>query len=114
METLEEKRLIDQKLRDELAEINELMVLLDNPSFDNSIIGVTEDGAAVYSYERMVREYVQDEFGTRDPTPEQEDEARDFISYKTSRAIPYMKRGEIAPFVVFELYKIGGKNNEQK
>jgi hypothetical protein len=66
--------------------------VFDNPSFDNSIIGITTDGRAVYDYEKMVGELMQD-----DDVSEQE--AIDWIEYNTIRAIPYA--GEMAPIIMF-------------
>ena len=67
--------------------------LLFGPSgaYDNSIIGFTEDGRAVYDYEKMVEELVQDDNCTRE-------EAIEWIDYNTIRAIPYA--GEHAPIVI--------------
>lgn len=48
---------INQKIRDELSSTS---IVLDNESYDNSIIGMTFDGAAIYSYDRMVEEYMKD------------------------------------------------------
>ena len=66
--------------------------MFDNPSFDNSIIGVTTDGQAVYDYEKMVEELMND-----DDISEQE--AIDWIEYNTIRTIPYA--GEMRPVVMF-------------
>lgn len=46
--------MILQELREEIAEQCEEAVLFDNPSFDKSIIGITDDGCVVYSFERMI------------------------------------------------------------
>lgn len=43
-------------IRSDVREQLKGVILFDKPSFDNSIIGVTTDGAAVYSYEKMVAE----------------------------------------------------------
>lgn len=80
---------INEDVRSELCED---AVVFDNPSFDNSIIGVTTDGKAVYDYEKMVAELMAD-----DGVSEQE--AIDWIEYNTIRAIPYA--GEMAPIIMF-------------
>lgn len=80
---------INEEIRQEL---DEDAVVFDNPSFDNSIIGITTDGKAVYDYEKMV-----DELMTDDNISEQE--AIDWIEYNTIRAIPYA--GEMAPIIMF-------------
>ena len=63
--------------------------ILDNPSFDNSIIGVASgSGRVIYSYDKMVEEFMKDN-NVRDI------DAIDWIEYNTIRALPYM--GENAP-----------------
>ena len=76
------------------AELDDETIVFDNPSFDNSIIGITTDGQAVYCYNSMVRELMQD-----DNISEQD--AIDWIEYNTLRSIPYA--GPMAPIVVFLL-----------
>ena len=73
------------------SELDEDAIVFDNPSFDNSIIGVTTDGQAVYDYEKMVAELMKD-----DDISEQE--AIDWIEYNTIRSIPYA--GEMAPVII--------------
>ena len=75
-------------------ELDEDAIVFDRPAFDNSIIAVTTDGRAVYDYQRMVAELMED-----DEISEQE--AIDWIEYNTLRAIPYA--GDMAPIVVFML-----------
>ena len=69
-------------------------VILVNPSFDEAIVGVTEEGRLVYSYEKMVRQLAKDEFMC-------DHEAQEFIDYNTVRAIPYM--GEKRPIIVYPI-----------
>ena len=65
--------------------------ILDNPSFDNSIIGVASgSGSVIYSYDKMVEEFMKDN-NVRDI------DAIDWIEYNTIRALPYM--GENAPII---------------
>lgn len=78
--------------KDKRLELEEDTIVFDNPNFDNSIIGVTTDGKAVYDYDKMVAELMED-----DDISEQE--AIDFIDYNTIRAIPYA--GEMAPVIMF-------------
>ena len=80
---------INEDVRSELCED---AVVFDNPSFDNSIIGVTTDGQAVYDYDKMVEELMNDEEIS-------EQEAIDWIEYNTIRVIPYA--GEMAPVIIF-------------
>lgn len=59
-------------------------ILFENPSYDTACIGVTEDGRTVYDYKKMVEHLIEFE--------EMEyDEAVDFISYNTIRALPYIQ-----------------------
>jgi hypothetical protein len=74
------------------AELDEDTIVFDNPSFDNAIVAITTDGRAVYDYNKMVLELMED-----DDISEQD--AIDWIEYNTLRAIPYA--GEMAPIVVF-------------
>jgi len=63
-----------------------------NFSYDDALIGVSEDGRAVYDYEKMVEWLVETEGWTYE-------EAAEWIDYNTIRAIPYM--GEGAPIVMY-------------
>jgi hypothetical protein len=66
-------------------------MVLDNPSFDNSIIGVSSgSGRVIYSYDKMIEEFMKDN-NVRDI------DAIDWIEYNTIRALPYM--GENAPII---------------
>lgn len=65
--------------------------LFDCPAFDNSIIGKTFDGRAIYDFKKMVRELMRDNRIT-------ENEAIDWIEYNTLRTSQYM--GVKAPIVI--------------
>ena len=66
-------------------------IVLDNMSYDNSIIGTTFDGRAIYDYDLMVQELMTDENWSNE-------DAIDWIDYNTLRAIPYF--GDKTPLVV--------------
>lgn len=69
-------------------------VVLDNASYDNSIIGTTFDGRAIYDFNLMIEELSNDnEWGY--------EEAVEWIEYNTIRALPYM--GSKAPIIMYEL-----------
>lgn len=68
-------------------------VVLENPDYVSAILGVTDDGRVVYSYEGMVEDLVETEGMDYS-------DATDNVDYNTLRAIPYM--GEKAPIVVFD------------
>ena len=65
---------------------------LTNFSYDDALIGVTEDDRAVYDYEKMVQWLVDTEEMTYE-------EAAEWIDYNTIRALPYM--GEGAPVIMY-------------
>ena len=67
---------------------------LTDYSYDSALIGVTDDGRAVYDYELMA-EWLMDAEGWS------YEDACEWISYNTLRAIPYM--GEDAPIVMNRL-----------
>ena len=69
-------------------------VILENPSYVDAIIGITEDNRLIYSYEKMIDWLVE----TDSMEPE---EAMEFIDYNTVRALPYM--GEMKPIISYEL-----------
>ncbi len=67
------------------------VVVFDNPSFDNSIIGFSADDRVIYDFDLMVRELMADNNWN-------EVEAIEFIEFNTLRALPYI--GENAPIVM--------------
>lgn len=67
---------------------------LENFDYEDALIGVTSDNRCVYDYDKMV-EYLVSKQGFS------EEEAAEWISYNTIRALPYM--GENAPVVMFHL-----------
>ena len=70
------------------------IVIFDNPSYDNSIIGVTSDlSTLVYDYTLMVKEFAEENECS-------EEEAEEFIQYNTLRAISYCGN---TPIVVMPL-----------
>lgn len=88
--------MIIQELRDYIAEINEEAIMFDDPSFDHSIVGLSEDGRVIYDYDLMVDEMSQDD--NIDP-----EEAAEFIDYNTIRSIPYassMTGSDYSPIIL--------------
>lgn len=69
------------------------VVIFENPSYDDALIGVSEDGRAVYDYGLMVDWLYQKE-GMR------MDEAVEFVEYNTIRALPYFKS---APIIMYSV-----------
>lgn len=81
-----EERLLDAGYDD--------VTYLVNYSYDDALIGVTEDGRAVYDFNKMV-EWLMDEEGLTDT------EAIEWIEFNTLRALPYM--GNRAPIIMYPL-----------
>lgn len=69
-------------------------LILDNHSFDKSIVGITDDGILIYSFEKMIEEFMEDEGCD-------ELEAIEWLEYNTLRALPYM--GERRPIIIYEI-----------
>lgn len=69
-------------------------IVFDNPSFDESIIGVSLKDEVIYSYERMVSEFMTDNECT-------EEEALDWIDYNTMRALSYFPNSK--PLIMSEV-----------
>ena len=80
--------MVDKKFRDAINAYWEEnkdadIVLLENPSFDKSIVGITDDDRIIYDYTRMVMEFAED--NGCDLT-----DAIEFIDYNTIRSLPYI------------------------
>lgn len=86
--------MINEELREELSHSYPEALLFDNPSYDNSIIGISHNGRIIYSFEKMIEELCKED-------NIEQDEAIDFISYNTERTIPYA--GENAPIIMYDL-----------
>lgn len=70
-------------------------LVFDNPAYDDSIIGKTFDGRAIYDIEKMSKELATDDNISIE-------EAMDFIDYNAIRSLPYA--GDKAPLVVHIVY----------
>lgn len=80
-------------VKDEVrSRLHEGALVFDNPSYDDSIIGQTFDGRAIYDIEKMANELSEEDGITIE-------EAMDFIDYNTIRSLPYA--GDKAPIVVY-------------
>lgn len=84
--------MVNLKIR-ELLEDDALV--FENPAYDNSIIGQTFDGRAIYDIDQMAEELASEDEITLE-------EAMDFIDYNAIRSLPYA--GEKAPVVVHVEY----------
>ena len=84
-----------KELKDFLNELEYTdTVVLENPSYLNAIIGITDEGALCYSYEKMIDCLMEED------KMEQED-AMEFINYNTIRALPYASSMGVRPIVVY-------------
>ena len=71
--------MVNQKVRERL---DDDALVFDNPAYDNSIIGQTFDGRAIYDIDSMAEELSSDDEITLE-------EAMDFIDYNAIRSLPY-------------------------
>ena len=72
---------------------DEKTVMFREPSFPRSLVGVTTDGRAVYSLDKMIEEYADDNDCS-------EDDAADFINYNTLGALHPTEGYEKMPIVL--------------
>lgn len=72
----------------------EYAVVFSNPDYDEAIIGISHDDQVIYDYDKMIEHLIKKEHMT-------EEEAVDFISYDTMRALPYA--GDSPPIIMFGL-----------
>ena len=84
-------KLLEEKLWDDGYED---VVILKNYSYDDALIGITEDNRAVYDFDKMVQWLIHTENFIQE-------EAIEWIEYNTIRALPYM--GERAPVIMYAL-----------
>ena len=61
---------------------HEDVILIENPHYDDALVGVTTDGRAVYDFDKMVAGLMAGEGWS-------ELEAIEWIEYNTIRALPY-------------------------
>ena len=69
------------------------IVIFDNPSYDDALIGVSTDDQAVYDFEKMI-ECLMIEDGMC------YEEAAEFIEFNTIRSLPYVQG---APIIVYSI-----------
>lgn len=67
---------------------------LVNESYDDALVGVSEDGRAIYDFDKMV-EWLVDKYGWT------ETESIEWIEVNTLRSLPYMGSG--APIIMYPL-----------
>ena len=72
----------------------ENVICLVNYSYDDALIGISEDNRAIYDYNKMIDWLMNKENFT-------EEEAIEWINYNTIRALPYM--GDKAPIIMYPI-----------
>lgn len=86
------------ELKEQLGERGyEHSVVFENPSYADAVIGISDEGAVCYSYQKMVK-YLMDMDGMDC------EGAMEFIDYNTIRALPYASSlgGGIRPIVIYD------------
>ena len=84
--------MINNKLRDYLAEEHEESFVFNILSYDNAIIGTSEEHI-VYDFNLMVEEYMFENQAN-------EEEACEYLEYNVIRALPYIEE-RVRPIIVF-------------
>lgn len=69
-------------------------IVLESPDYLSAVIGITEEGRLIYSYDKMVEHLMQTDGMDAE-------EAMEFIDYNTIRALPYA--GNMAPIVMYDV-----------
>ena len=85
--------MINNELRDYIAEEHEEAVVFNVPSYDNAIVGLSDDGRIIYDYDLMIKELTND-------TALTEDEAIQYIDYNTIRTLPYIEEA-VRPIILY-------------
>lgn len=70
------------------------VIILSDFSYDDALIGVSEDNRAIYDYKKMVEWLMRTQGWC-------EDDAVEWVNYNTIRAIPYA--GGAAPIIMYPL-----------
>lgn len=78
------------------------VMLLEDFSYDDALVGISNDNRAIYDYEKMIEWLVRTQNFT-------EEEAVEWIDYNTIRALSYY--GDKAPIILFCLK---GATDERK
>jgi hypothetical protein len=70
------------------------VIIFESPSYDDALVGVTEDGRAVYDFDKMVA-WLAVTWGMT------QEDAVEWICYNTIGALPYV--GPKGPLVMYSL-----------
>ena len=85
METAEQ-RILDAGYED--------VIVFSGDSFDDALIGISEDNRAIYDYDLMVEWLMREDGMTSE-------EAMEWIDYNTIRSLPYV--GDKGPIIMFKI-----------
>ena len=85
--------MINKELRDYIAEEHEETVVFNVPSYDNAIVGLSDDGKVIYDYDLMVKEYITEHQAT-------EEEACEYLKYNTIGTLPYIEEC-VRPIILY-------------
>ena len=84
-----------KELKEALSEMGyEDTVVFENPSYLKAIIGISDDGALCYLYDKMVQCLMEED-------KMEQEEAMEFIDYNTIRALPYASSMGVRPIVIY-------------
>lgn len=94
-----------EQIRAELAEYNPEAVMLEDPAYETALVGWTHDYRAVYDMQRCVQHLV-------DHCQMSFEEADEFFSYNTLRALDYIRADERPVMVHLPEPRAAQKNDD--
>lgn len=83
-----------EELKEYLAERFGGYALFEPEHYDDGIVGVTDEGNVVYSYEKLAEALMEHDGMTHE-------EAVEWLDYNTVRSVPYM--GEFKPIIIYDI-----------
>lgn len=86
-----------QLIREYLDENYEGAIILEPQGLDDAIIGISDEGRVVYSYNKLLKAFMKHEGMTYE-------EAIEWVEYNTMRSLPYM--GQQAPVIVVSISEL--------
>jgi hypothetical protein len=91
---MEREKKLNKKFKEKQEYFDQLdpnATIFANADYITALIGYTDDGRAVYDYDKMIEFLIEfEDMSTLD--------AMEWIDYNTKRALPYM--GELAPIII--------------
>ena len=83
-----------RELQEYLADRFGGFALFEPEYYDDGIVGVTDEGNVVYSYEKLAEALMEHDGMTYE-------EAVEWLDYNTVRSVPYM--GEFKPIIIYDI-----------